>query len=350
MKSIFHLSFELHPIHPSIENPSQPQLVSLSSPVTSRTMEQVQSLVLDPLKPYLLPITKNLPAPVDNFIIGLLGAPCHAALFLDLDVSRHPECLQLAISKALSIAIVSAASIVKVPQILKLVTSRSAQGLSLTSYLLESTAFLITLAYNVRHAFPFSTYGETALILIQDVVITVLICLYARPHSQPATAGAFLAFVLAALYALIVHPTLVTTQHMSYLQTTAGLLAVASKLPPILTVYREGGTGQLSAFAVFNYLAGSASRIYTTLQEVPDPLILWSFVGGFLLNAVLGAQMLYYWNSPTTAKHAAEVDRQGKLGLKGVAQHELAGVATEERTSTLATGVEGKSASGRRKG
>jgi len=58
---------------------------------------------------------------------------------------------------------------------------------------------------------------------------------------------------------------------------------------------------------VFNYLVGSLSRIFTTLQEVDDKLILYGFVAGFALNAVLAAQMVYYWNSPQTATHAKEI-------------------------------------------
>lgn len=43
---------------------------------------------------------------------------------------------------------------------------------------------------------------------------------------------------------------------------------------------------------VFNYLFGSLTRIYTTLQEVDDRLILYGFVGGFVMNVVLAAQMV----------------------------------------------------------
>lgn len=70
---------------------------------------------------------------------------------------------------------------------------------------------------------------------------------------------------------------------------------------------------------VFNYLLGSLSRIFTTLQEVNDPLILYGFVAGFTLNLILAVQMLYYWNSPATATHAAELEsvkekeKRGKL-------------------------------------
>lgn len=47
---------------------------------------------------------------------------------------------------------------------------------------------------------------------------------------------------------------------------------------------------------VFSYLVGSLSRIYTTIQEVDDKLILYGFIAGFALNVVLAFQMMYYWN------------------------------------------------------
>lgn len=48
---------------------------------------------------------------------------------------------------------------------------------------------------------------------------------------------------------------------------------------------------------MFNYLIGSLARVFTTLTEVNDPVILIGFLGGVLLNTVLAAQMVWYWNS-----------------------------------------------------
>ncbi len=174
------------------------------------------------------------------------------------------------------------------------------------------------------------------------MAIAVLILHYSR---QSAAAGAFVAAVATAVYALIISDTLVPDTLMKSLLAGAGVLSIASKLPQIITVYQAGGTGQLSAFAVFNYLAGSLSRIFTTLQEVDDKFILYGFIAGFILNAVLAAQMVYYWNSPTTATHAGEVDGKGKLGMKGIGQ--------DEKAAALMTGAEAKrpgSSSGRRRG
>ena len=55
---------------------------------------------------------------------------------------------------------------------------------------------------------------------------------------------------LAASVVALFNPELVDAKMMSYLQIAASVMGVGSKLPQILTIYQEGGTGQLSAFAV----------------------------------------------------------------------------------------------------
>ncbi|KAJ5565001.1 Mannose-P-dolichol utilization defect 1 protein [Penicillium frequentans] len=257
---------------------------------------------LEPIFVHLRPIVAQVPQPIHDLAISLIGADCHNALVLDLDLTKDPACLPLAISKALGLAIVGASAVVKLPQILKLINSRSSAGVSFISYALETASLLITLSYGVRNQFPFTTYGESALIAIQDVAVSVLVLTFA---GRSAAAATFVALIAASVYALLFDQTLVDAQTMSYLQAGAGALSIASKVPQIYTIWQEGGTGQLSAFAVFNYLIGSLSRIFTTLQEVDDKLILYGFMSGFALNVILAAQMVYYWNSPAPKQKAS---------------------------------------------
>jgi mannose-P-dolichol utilization defect protein 1 len=84
---------------------------------------------------------------------------------------------------------------------------------------------------------------------------------------------------------------------VSFLQALTVPLSLLSKAPQILSNYTNGSTGNLSAFAVFNALLGCLARLFTTKQEVNDPLIFWGFAGAGLLNAVLAIQMAVYWNS-----------------------------------------------------
>lgn len=200
---------------------------------------------MDAVRSTLQPLTHSLPPPVRDFAISLIGDKCYKTLVLDVNL-ESVECIKLAISKGLGIGIIGVSSIVKVPQILKLLQSKSGEGVSFLSYLLETAAYLISLAYNFRQGFPFSTYGETALIAVQNVIISVLVLQYG---GKAAGAATFVAGLAAAGYALF-NPGVVDMNLMSYLQAGAGFLGVASKLPQILTIFQEGGTGQLSAFAV----------------------------------------------------------------------------------------------------
>ncbi|KAH7156505.1 polyketide synthase [Dactylonectria macrodidyma] len=270
---------------------------------------------MDALRSAIQPITHNLPAPIRDLGVSIVGETCYKSLLLDVNL-EDVDCIKLAVSKGLGIGIIAASSIVKVPQILKLLNSRSADGVSFLAYLLETTAYLISLAYNVRKGFPFSTFGETALIVGQNIIISVLVLNYSGRASLAAVLIAAIAGTLAALFA----ENVVDMQTLSYLQTGAGVLGVASKVPQILAIFQQGGTGQLSAFAVFNYLAGSLSRIFTTLQEVDDKLILYGFISGFVLNAILALQMVFYWNAPSEkAKGKRKVPVEAKPQAKSSA-------------------------------
>lgn len=200
---------------------------------------------MDLLRATLQPITQNLPAPLEHLATSLLGPQCYTTLIRDLDLSSS-SCLKLAASKALGLGIVGASSIVKLPQILNLTRSRSARGLSLLSILLETGSYLTTLAYSFRRGFAFSTYGETALILAQDVLIAALVLTYTGRSSGRA---AFVAGVGALGYALF-SSELLGMEALGWLQAGAGVVGVLSKGPQILQVWQDGSTGVLSAFTV----------------------------------------------------------------------------------------------------
>jgi mannose-P-dolichol utilization defect protein 1 len=209
-----------------------------NKPTTMETLEKTLRSVLQPL-------THNLPPPIRNTATQMLGDSCYRSLVHNVNLS-DTVCLKLAISKTLGYAIVGASAVVKIPQLLKLLNSQSAEGISFLSYLLETSSYLISLAYNVRNQFPFSTYGEIALVAIQNVAISVLVLQYS---GRAPVAALFVAGLAGAGYAMY-NESITPMATLQWLQAGAGLLSVASKLPQIITIFQEGGTGQLSAFAV----------------------------------------------------------------------------------------------------
>jgi mannose-P-dolichol utilization defect 1 len=202
--------------------------------------------IIDALRPHLQAITHHLPAPIADTGRQLLGPFCYKSLIVDIEILDSPECVKLAISKGLGLGIIGASAIVKLPQLIGLIRSGSAEGVSFAGYVLETASYLISLGYNVRHGFPFSTYGETAFILVQNVVIAALIL---QLSGKTAGAAVWVAALATAGYAIF-DGKIVDLKMLGYLQMGAGALSAASKVPQIYTVWKEGGTGQLSAFAV----------------------------------------------------------------------------------------------------
>jgi len=133
-----------------------------------------------------------------------------------------------------------------VPQILKILNANSAEGVSFIGYLLETASFLISLVYNIRNKFPFSSFGETAFILVQNVAI----CFLVLEYSGKGNYGSMLIAALAGAGFMLFNSDIVSMELLQYLQMGAGIVGATSKLPQIFANFREGGTGQLSAFTV----------------------------------------------------------------------------------------------------
>ena len=201
--------------------------------------------VLAPLRPHLKPITQTLPAPVRDALHGQLGAKCFRVLVLEL--GTDPACLKLGLSKALGIGIIAMSAVVKMPQLVKILEARSGEGLSLTAIVLETVSFVVTAAYNVRSGNPFSTYGEAALIAAQNVAIGAAMLAFA---GKPAPAGIWMGTVSVLGMMLAREEGGLRYDTVQVAMTGASAMGVLSKVPQIWQNYQQGGTGQLSAFAV----------------------------------------------------------------------------------------------------
>ncbi|KWU45024.1 mannose-P-dolichol utilization defect 1 protein, partial [Rhodotorula sp. JG-1b] len=238
-------------------------------------------------------ITHNLPAVVTEPAVALIGQECYTTLVYNLDLTSS-ECLKLALSKVLGLGMVAGGAILKLPQILTVVRSGSARGLSLSSYILDTVATGITasVAYNVRNGFPFSTYGEMGFLLAQNAVLIVLITSYSARPTLPRLVP--LVALLGSLAYALASPSLVPASTLSFLQTLTIPISLSSKVPQIVENYKAKSTGQLSAFLVINSLAGCLARVFTTMSETKDPLLLWNFALAALLNGVIFAQMIVY--------------------------------------------------------
>lgn len=267
------------------------------------------------------------PAPLK---FGLVTEACFDTL-----VVRHQldlACLKAIAAKLIGYAIMTGALIVKTPLILSIVRSGKADGLSGLSIFLETVMYGWAASYNVLNGNPISSWGESLIIMVQNVIVLALLArLGDKPTSPLKTIGATLLFLagMALPWALAIQeyaalvsgagaqaapspvaflsaflargtkdsPDLVRFLELLYHANTA--LFVMSRLPQIAEFFRLGHTGSASGITFLMQFGGSSARVFTTTQEVNDPngVIFYSFALSATLNGILFFQYLFYFSA-----------------------------------------------------
>jgi len=196
--------------------------------------------------------------------------------------------VQLA-SKAIGVSIIGASVLLKVPQILNIVKSRSVRGLSFSMFILELVGYTITLAYSFSNNFAINTYGEYFPIAAQNLVIIFLLYKYTNALGVFFGGATVYAIACYALFSGIIPASVLTL-----LQTATIPIFTMSKIPQIYINSKNKSVGQLSGITVFLNFAGSLARVFTTLAEVPDNLVLVGYLIGATLNGIMLLQVLIY--------------------------------------------------------
>ncbi|XP_050729985.1 mannose-P-dolichol utilization defect 1 protein homolog [Eriocheir sinensis] len=224
----------------------------------------------------------------------VLTEACYDEFFVKFNFLDVP-CLRAAVSKGLGLAIVGGSILVKVPQILKIVKAKSGEGISIIGTSLELAAITFNVAYNVVNRYPFSAYGDGVFLLLQTAIIGALVFLYG---GAPQKAALF--FLTIMTVALTLSSGLVPIKFLWVLQASNIPIVFAGKMVQAVANFKNSSTGQLSAVTVMMLFLGSMARIFTSIQETGDPIIILTYSVATFANGVLMVQVLYYWNAPAT--------------------------------------------------
>uniref|UniRef100_A0A8C4QD28 Solute carrier family 66 member 3 n=1 Tax=Eptatretus burgeri TaxID=7764 RepID=A0A8C4QD28_EPTBU len=216
--------------------------------------------------------------------------PCYERFFVRFDL-LHGPCLKILLSKCLGLGIIAGSVMVKVPQIVKIVKARSAVGISFNAIISELVAIAGTIAYSVVNKFPFSAWGEAFFLLMQ----TLIIGFFTQHYGGKTAKGMIFVVLYLAVLQLLLSP-ITPLGVITFLQALNMPAVISSKLLQAGTIYRTGHTGELSAITMILVFAGSLARIFTSLQETGDGLLVLTFVVASSCNGILVLQLLYYWN------------------------------------------------------
>merc|ERR1712183_394729 len=130
------------------------------------------------------------------------------------------------------------------------------EGISFIGILLELVAITFSGVYSFSNKFPFSTYGESVFLAIQTTVIGLLVLAFSQ--------GKIKAVLFGALYAgavwVLMNPTITPPVVLWYGQAANIPMILLGKLIQIVTNFRNGHTGQLSAVTCFLLSIGAIAR------------------------------------------------------------------------------------------
>lgn len=220
------------------------------------------------------------------------------------------RCFKALLSKGLGMGIIAGSLLVKVPQIVKIFNSKSGSGINLLSVLLDLSAITFHMAYSYVNGYTFSSWGDNTFLALQTAIIGMMVLWYEGAKVKSSLFGLLYMLMVFALCRVTPMNVLVM------LESCTIPILLAGKLTQAWTNYSNSSTGQISAATAFLLLAGSLARIFTSIQETGDSMIILTFCVSSFVNGIIAAQVIYYWNSDIT-KH---VHRDGYSRLKSKTQ------------------------------
>uniref|UniRef100_A0A069DXX9 Solute carrier family 66 member 3 n=1 Tax=Panstrongylus megistus TaxID=65343 RepID=A0A069DXX9_9HEMI len=230
---------------------------------------------------------------VKQLLVTVLSEKCYREFFVNFNF-LNVMCLKILLSKILGYAIIGGSLMVKVPQVMKIWTNESAQGVNFVSILTDLYAISAATSYSFVRSFPFSAYGEGLFLGVQTLMIAMLVLKY---NVNSAISVIFTSMYAVAIYVLV---TMTPVQTLWSMQATSVPVLFAGKLMQARTNYVNSGTGQLSAATCTMLLFGSLARVFTSIQETGDSIIIVTYLLATLGNAIIVGQFIYY-RKPTPA-------------------------------------------------
>jgi mannose-P-dolichol utilization defect 1 len=133
--------------------------------------------------------------------------------------------------------------------------------------------------------------------IIQTLIIILMFVYYSK--FSFATNSLFFMMGLGYFYGIyaMFNVEIVNEKNLSLLQSLTIPLFSLSRLTQIVTLLQVRNSDSISIISTFMQFGGSAARVFTTLNEVDDVLILSGFLVGLVLNGTLLVLVIFFKSS-----------------------------------------------------
>lgn len=196
------------------------------------------------------------------------------------------HCIAEIISNALSAGIVVFSLYYKVPQIMKILTKKSAKGISPLSVLMEILSAMCGIAYYFYLDYDFMAYGEMVSGLVQSMIILSLCYIYREMGTNMGLV--YFGLIVASISAI--YHKLLPKQIISSLLLLSSIIFGLSRIMLTASVIRLKSPGSLSFNTLFLSMVGITVRVFTTFVNFGEDRFLLAIV---VMNAFFSGLLFF---------------------------------------------------------
>ncbi|XP_011636089.1 PQ-loop repeat-containing protein 3 [Pogonomyrmex barbatus] len=194
----------------------------------------------------------------------------------------------------LSLITIGMCFVLKIPQILKLISVKSADEMSMLGLFLELTSLTVMTSYNYTNGYSLLSYLEYPIILAQEYILIFLVLKYLSRINIWSLVGAIIYFALSSCLLLEIVPKIVLT----FLAPMCTPISASSKVVQLLAILRAKNAESVSPLTWFISAFTNLTRVFTIWMDSADILLLTNFIISVLLSSSIMFSALYYRSRP----------------------------------------------------
>jgi mannose-P-dolichol utilization defect protein 1 len=188
----------------------------------------------------------------------------------------------------------------KLPQIIRIYQSKNVDSISVSSVLLEETAYTLILTYNLWRNYPLSTFFEYIFLFLQNLLLLWALATYSTQGKDKQTdrSRPLYGILIFCLYVLASITGLLPSAWMSICTMCVIPIGASSKIIQLRTILSNKSAGQVSrtGWAIASY--GNIARIITNLIQTKDMSMVINLLISFILNISIVIACTIYANGP----------------------------------------------------
>ncbi|XP_024877287.1 PQ-loop repeat-containing protein 3 [Temnothorax curvispinosus] len=194
----------------------------------------------------------------------------------------------------LSLITIGMCFVLKIPQILKLISVKSADEMSTLGLFLELTSYTVMTSYNYTNGYSLLSYLEYPIILAQEYILIFFVLKYLNRINMWSFLGAIVYFTLSSCLLLGIVPKIVLT----LLAPMCTPISASSKVVQLLAILRAKNAESVSPLTWFISAFTNLTRVFTIWMDSADILLLGNFIISVLLSSSIMFSALYYRSHP----------------------------------------------------